>query len=421
MRHVVLVDAYAPARGLAPAFREAGHDCVRVQSTAEVPRAYRGSLDLEAYAANIVHRGDLAETARLLSAYEPVAVLAGGELGVELADALSEELGLPSNGTELSRARRDKFEMIECVAAHGLRTARQLLVTDAEELREWHRQVGGRIVVKPLRSTASDGVSFCETPEQAVAAYEAILGREDVFSHRNEGAVAQEYLVGAEYMVNTVSRSGRHHVTDVWGSGRISLNGVTDLLVESTLVDSSSHLLEPLSRYAFGVLEALGIRYGPAHLELKLSPSGPCLVEAGARIAGGELPYYTRSAVGESQLDWTVDCYVRPERFDARCGEPYRIRQHFGWAAMASPHTGTIHRYRGIEAIRALESFQGMRQFVAPGEQITKTVDDTTFPLTVTLQHLSEGVVHRDLNTIRYLDGHGFYELEGTDARRASQ
>lgn len=412
MKHVVLVDSYAPARGLAPAFRAAGYDCVRVQSTSEVPRIYRDSWGLGDYVTNIVHSGDLTETARLLSAYEPVAVLTGSELGVELADELSERLGVATNGTKLSKARRDKFEMVERVAEHGLRTARQLRVTDAEQLRAWHEQLGGRIVVKPLRSAASDGVAFCDTPEQAVAAYESILGQENVFSLRNDGAVAQEYLVGAEYMVNTVSRAGRHHITDVWGSGRIALNGVADLLVEGTLVDPDSNLLPPLSGYAFDVLDALEISYGPAHLEIKLTPAGPCLVEAAARIAGGELPYYTRSAVGESQLDWTVDCYVRPERFDARCGEPYRIRHHFGWAAMASPHTGTLSCYRSIEAIRALESFHGMRQFVVPGGQLKKTVDDTTFPLTVTLQHGSEGVVHRDLNTIRYLDGYSFYELE---------
>jgi len=35
------------------------------------------------------------------------------ESGVELADTLSEQLKLPSNGTKLSRARRDKYEMVE--------------------------------------------------------------------------------------------------------------------------------------------------------------------------------------------------------------------------------------------------------------------------------------------------------------------
>jgi hypothetical protein len=48
-----------------------------------------------------------------------VAVLAGAETGVELADQLSESLGLRSNGTAFSEARRNKFEMGEAVRAAG--------------------------------------------------------------------------------------------------------------------------------------------------------------------------------------------------------------------------------------------------------------------------------------------------------------
>ncbi|MFJ5233204.1 ATP-grasp domain-containing protein [Kitasatospora sp. NPDC088391] len=415
MKHVVLVDPYAPARGLPPAFLEAGYSCVRLQSTAEIPEVYRGPLDLSGYVTNVVHRGDVEETARLLAAYRPEAVLTGSELGVELADELSELMGLDSNGAKLSAARRDKFQMIEQVASAGLRTPRQVHTADEAELRAWHREVGGRIVVKPLRSAAGDGVAFCDTPEESAAALAAIMGRENIFSLPNLGVVAQEYLQGAEYIVNTVSRAGRHHVTDVWGSGRLQVNGITDLLVESFLVDQDAPGVAAMTAYAFAVLDALGIRFGPSHLEIKLTPGGPCLVEVGARISGGELPYFAAEAIGESQLDWTVDCFVRPERFDARCGTPYRIGRHFAWSALASPLEGTLAAYRGVERIEALESFRALRTFVPPGGTLRRTVNDMTYPLTVTLHHESEGVLRRDLNTIRYLDGAGFYDVAPTE------
>jgi len=414
MKYVVLVDPYKPARGLPPLFQEAGYQCVRVQSTPEVPLVYRGPLDLSDYVVNIVHDGDLEATVRELSAYSPEAVLTGSELGVELADALSERLGLDTNGTAQSTARRDKFEMIEQVAARGLRTPRQVRVTDAAQIKAWHAGVGGRIVVKPLRSAAGDGVAFCDTVAESEAAYQAIAGRDNIFSLPNLGAVAQEYLVGEEYIVNTVSREGRHQVTDVWGSGRLALNGIRDLLVESELIDPATRDYEPLVAYAREVLDALGIRFGAAHLEIKMTPGGPCLVEAAARISGGELPYYATEAIGESQLRWLVDCYVRPDRFDERYGEQYRIKHHFAWAALASPVGGTLNGYRDVDKIEALESFREMRIFVSPGELIKPTVDDLGYPLTVTLHHESEGVVKRDLNTIRYLDGYGFYDVEPT-------
>lgn len=409
----MVVDAYAASRSLVLEFRNRGFSCVRVQSTREVPFVYRSApYDPGDFVADIVHDGDAAATVAAVAEYRPIAVVAGGEIGVELADLLAERLGLPGNGTALSAARRDKYLMIEAVRAAGLRAARQLRVTDAAELAAWHRGLGGRVVVKPPRSAASQGVFFCDAPEESVAAFRALAGADDVFSRPNDGAVAQEYLPGTEYMVNTVSRDGRHHLCDVWRTSRISANGVVDLCDALALIDSADPVVAPLEEYAFGVLDALGIRHGPAHLEIRMTPEGPCLVEVGARIAGGGIPACATLGIGESQLEWTVDAYTRPERFHARAGSRYAVRRHCVIVGMVSPVEGVLAEYRGIEEIKALESFHDLVTPVRPGERIRRTVDDLGYPVIVTLLHELEEVVQRDLNTIRHLDGAAFYVLE---------
>ncbi|MFJ8150392.1 ATP-grasp domain-containing protein [Streptomyces sp. NPDC096048] len=410
---IVMVDAYAPVRSLVLTFLEQGCSIVRVQSTREVPYVYRTAPFVPGdFIADIVHDGDLDATVAAVAVYEPAAVVSGGESGVEFADLLAERLGLPGNGTELSAARRDKHLMVEAVRAAGLRAARQLRATDGDELAAWHRELGGRVVVKPPRSAGSQGVFFCDTPEESVAAFESLAGADDVFSRPNEGAVAQEYLPGTEYMVNTVSRDGRHHVCDVWRTGRLSANGVVDLCDALMLIDSESRVVEPLREYAFGVLDALGIRHGPAHLEIRMTPAGPCLVEIGARVAGGGIPACAGLGIGESQLEWTVDAYLRPDRFHSRAGTPYRVRRYSAIAGMVSPAEGVLSEYRGIEEIERLESFHGLATLVKPGQQISRTVDDLTYPVVVTLLHDLEEVVQRDLNTIRHLDGAAFYALD---------
>jgi biotin carboxylase len=417
---VALVDTYETAdHGLpqtatriAPTFRALGADCVRVQSTPEVPGQYRSSAPtLSNYRDNIVHDGDLDKTLAALAVHEPVAVLPGGEYAVNFTDVLSEALGVPSNGTALSNTRRDKFAMVEAVTAAGLRGARQLRTADESELAEWHRGMGGRVVVKPSRSAGGDGVAFCDTPEQSVRALRTITGRQNVFAEDNDVVVAQEYLVGTEYMVNTVSLDGMHHVCDIWKTQRFCVNGITDLLGACCLVPRRGPGHDELIDYAFAVLDAVGIRYGAAHLEVKLTPQGPCLIEVGARLCGGDLPHFARLAIGESQLDWMADACLRPERFHARCAEDYQIRRHCSWAPMLSPVAGTLRRYRALEEIRRLESFHEMWQLTKPGQPLRRTVDDTTFPILVTFLHEVDEIVLRDLGTLRYLDGAGFYEL----------
>ncbi|WP_204079583.1 hypothetical protein [Mycobacterium riyadhense] len=67
--------------------------------------------------------------------------------------------------------------------------------------------------------------------------------------------------------------------------------------------------------------------------------------------------------------------------------------------------------YRGLEAIKELESFCDMRLLVKPGQQLHRTIDDSTYPISLTLMHAIDEVLLRDLATLRYLDGEGFYEL----------
>ncbi len=409
--YVLVVDAFGPARFFPPEFRKAGYECVRVQSSGEVPRVYAGSVDLSLYADNIVHSGDFAETLRAVGAYAPVAVVAGSEFGVEFADRLSEALDLPTNGTALSPARRDKFRMIETIKAAGLRGARQLLVSDEEELRQWHEESGGRVVLKPLRSAANDGVSFCETPQESVAAFRKILGSENVFSEENTGVVAQEYLFGPEYVVNTVSRDGRHHVCDVIGTTRISVNGMQDICNSVYLMPRRGEVQDQLVEYAFQVLDALGVRHGASHLEMKLTSTGPVLIEMGARIAGGDLPHYVQLATGESAFDWTVDACVRPERFFARCDTDYQIDRHLASVALVSPSAGTLRSLRHLEAVKNLESFHELRQFVPVGGQLVPTTNDSSYVGFVILLHKHEEIVMRDIGTVHYLDGEGMYEL----------
>lgn len=414
--HVVLVDTYgAIGTQLAEGFRDAGYIPLRVQSTPDVPIGLRGQPDRYPYSVNIVHRGDLAATVATLLPFHPVAVVAGTEPGVELADALSEALhpitGAPTNGTALSPARRDKYLMIERIKEQGLRGAQQILVTDEDQLRNWHKEIGGTVILKPLRSAANDGVSWCHSPVDAVQAFRRLNGRDNILAQSNDGVVAQECLVGAEYTVDTVSRDGVHQVCDIWETHRISANGIPDLTIAWRMLPAIGEVQDELVAYAFEVLDALGIQHGAAHAEIKMTADGPCLIEVGARIAGANLTGGARLGTGQSQLDWMVDAYVRPEKFAWRSGRPYPFDRHVAQATMVAPRSGTLISYRGLQAIEELPSFHNMRVRVNPGEQLSVTTDDLTYPIFVMLAHEVGEVLARDLWTLRYLDGASFYEL----------
>ncbi|MEU4565203.1 ATP-grasp domain-containing protein [Micromonospora sp. NPDC023956] len=420
---VVMVDVYAPTMRLARAFADAGCAVVRVRSTPEIPAVYQGHADPAAeafFADTVVHQGDVELTGKAVAAHDPVAVLTGGELGVELADRLSETLGLTSNGTRRSAARRDKYLQIATVRTAGLPTARQLLVTDAEELADWHRELGTRVVVKPVRSAGNDGVTFCDTPAESTAAYRAVAGARNIFSLPNEAVVAQEYLTGTEYVVNTVSRDGRHRTTDVWRYTKISANGVRDRISGAVLVAPTAPERDTLVRYAAAVLDALDVRHGPAHHEIMLTADGPRLVEVGVRLCGADTAAQALLALGESQVERTVQAYLDPAGFLAAVDTPQQLRRHVAMAFLTSPVTGILRGYPLLDRVRELESLHEIQIGVHPGQRLPLTVDDTTEPMMVVLGHPRAEVVERDLATVNWLDGPGFYDLEPASSAGAA-
>jgi len=282
----VVVDAYSTGARLAPRFAAAGLPVVHVQSSPTLPGFYlRGFRDGD-FAENVVHEGDLEATAKRVAAHDPAFVVVGSEPGVPLSDALSELLGLPSNGSALSAARRDKNAMSEALRGAGLRTAEALKTAGAEEAVAWAAERGGApVVVKPLDSAGTDGVSICTDAAAIRASFAANLGRPNALHGANKELLVQELLEGTQLFVNSISWEGVHHVSEVWRDNKLR-RGANFIYDYEELLPRHGEQQDQVVPYVESVLDALGIRFGPAHTEVMLTDSGPVLVESGARMHG---------------------------------------------------------------------------------------------------------------------------------------
>ena len=80
-----------------------------------------------------------------------VACIAGGEAGVDLADALSERLNVRTNGTSIPN-RRDKKLQQELIRKYGLRSVRQAAGTSLEQVESFLKNERYPLVLKPIES-----------------------------------------------------------------------------------------------------------------------------------------------------------------------------------------------------------------------------------------------------------------------------
>ncbi|MFD7702411.1 ATP-grasp domain-containing protein [Streptomyces caelestis] len=416
----VIVDGYSTGAFLPPAFAALGVEVVHVQSTPE-PMLTMLQPDPAAYRDRYVLSGEdgLPDTVAALAALAPVAVLAGQEPGVPLADRLGELLGLAGNGSALSAARRDKYRMIETLRAAGLRCARQSKGSDPEELAAWAATEGGfPAVVKPLSSASTDHVYVCRTTEEVAAAARRVLAATDIFGSRNTEALAQSFLAGTEYIVDTVGAGGEHYVCGVWEYEKTELPSGRRIYDRDVLLDPRAEPVPELIAYVLDVLRALGIEHGPAHAEVMMTPQGPALVEIGARLNGNMNPGFHDTCLGANQAHLTALAYTRPREFlDRYAGRVYTKRRE---AVVHNTRTEldgevTAVDQAVVDRIAALETVHLVGVKLAPGKRLRPTTDLLTSPLRIFMTGPDAESLRADHRTIQTLKD-AVYRLAETPA-----
>jgi biotin carboxylase len=411
MNCCIIVDAYSSGNLLAPELKSRGVECVHIQSTAEIPAAFRSSFHVEHFTTNIVHEGDAGKTLALCNKYQVSCVIAGCEIGVELADELSERLGLLSNGVRLSGTRRDKYKMVSQIETQGVRCIPSLKTGDYDEALRWVKQkVGWPVIVKPLRSAGSDLVSTCDSDAQLRKKFDVMIGNRDQFGILISEVLVQKKVHGSQYTVDTVSRHGKHHVTNIWSIVKGSHNG-WDFVCEYDELLSYRKVEIDIVNYTFNVLDALGIKYGPTHTELMMLEDGPILIEVGSRLHGAGFAIYSRECVGYSQVDMTVDAYIDEGAFLDKAQAPYELKKNLVIVELISGVKGMLKAISHIDKIQGLSSFFAMKLRLRPGDFIEKTINVISSPGHVVLIHSNMEVIRKDYEIIRDLERNGLYEV----------
>jgi len=399
----VVVDGYSAGNFFPAAFRAAGAEVVHLQSTAELIPTMLAPRFAE-YGRNIEATSEQ-EMLRQLERLSPVCVIPGQESAVQLADRLSEALGLPSNGTRLSSARRDKYQMIEALRAAGVRCVDQFKSEDPAAVVAWAQGRGGYpVVVKPISSAASDGVYICADAAAVARAAREVLATRNIFGFPNTEVLVQSYLAGTEYIVDTVSCDGERYVCGVWRYDKSLLSSGKNIYDRDILACQHEAPVPELISYIDKVLDALDIRWGAAHAEVIMTPEGPVLVEIGARLNGNLDPGFHDVCLGHNQAELTAMAYTSPEEFRKEFGgRTYEKRQPGVVYNVPTTLDGTVGSVDDaiVRSFRELPGVYSVHVKLGPGARIRPTVDLLTSPVRIYLTDADDKRVTADYAEIR--------------------
>ncbi|HEX8093143.1 ATP-grasp domain-containing protein [Jatrophihabitans sp.] len=222
-----------------------------------------------------------------------VGVTSSSEYFAAAAAELAGGLGLPHPDPAAIAACRDKATQRRLLRAQGVAGPAFATATSPHQAVELASSLGLPVVLKPVSGSGSVGVRLCHHLGEVAEGAGAALAGELAGIPAQRAVLVESCLDGPEFSVETFG-------TQVVGITAKHL-GASPYFVE-TGHDFPAPLppaaRAALAQTALRALVALGLGWGPAHVELRLGSTGPAVIEVNPRLAGGMIPNLVRSATG---------------------------------------------------------------------------------------------------------------------------
>jgi biotin carboxylase len=298
------------------------------------------------------------------------------DLDQDRAAAIAADLELSFHAPETVRVVHDKLEMRARLNRSGLENVPFGAVSSLADLERFCRTAGLPVVVKPSHGWASSGIGVIRCPEETAPAYRRAIEADPPLVGPSP-PMAERYFQGREFSVEVITHAGRHHVfaiTEKFSDQetRVELGHVVPARIDP---DEQALLVEHVG----AALTALGIRTGPTHTEVLLSPEGPVVIETHLRDAADEIPRLVEDATGVDMAELFlrqvlgVDIGALPGLLGRRQGPIYHGSGAIRY--LATDERGTLARIDGWDAVRAMAGVQDAQQLMPDGNRLHGLAD----------------------------------------------
>lgn len=337
------------------------------------PRIAAESRDLTRLGATLDLTGlDESEAADAVRDLAPAGITTFSEFALPQVSTIARAAALPANDESVVRNLTDKIAQRRTLAESGVDVVRFATVATAGDLRAAVDEVGLPAVLKPARGAGSRDTYLLSDREDVAVAADALPGRPAPAAATS--FVLEELLVGdpgvagpewGDYVsVDSVTTpDGRRHF-GVTGKLPLAPPFREQGMVFPAPLDPSIRF-EAL-RLAERALDAVGMTWGISHVELKLTASGPRVIEVNGRL-GGDVGWLVRTAAGvDPTAEALRNALGEPPSFeDVECSA-------VAFTYLVSPPLDAValHDVRGIEDVAKLPGIVSATVETPPGEKV---------------------------------------------------
>jgi biotin carboxylase len=320
-------------------------------------------------ALRVTDTGDLAAVldacARLADDGGLAGVASSSDHFVATAARAAARLGLPAPDADAVTRCRAKDLQRAALRAAGVLVPAFAVAEDGPGAERAAASIGYPVVVKPVTGSGSVGVRLCRDAGETRRHAAGLLARA---SDERGTPVPQRVLVeaavsGPEFSVETFDGAVVAVVAKHLGPEPHFVETGHDL--PAVLAADAEGRLGDTARQA---LTALGLGWGAAHTELRLSPAGPVVIEVNPRLAGGMIPVALRAATGVDLVAATV---ARAAGVQPAPGTPGA--GHAAIRFVLAGRDGRVTAVRGLAGAAAAPGVVTATATTAVGREIRRT------------------------------------------------
>ncbi len=250
----------------------------------------------------------LLETCRKLAVEQSLAgITSSSEYYYATAATLAQQLGLPSPKPRAIQNCRDKWNQRLRLQTAGIGVPAFHLANSVKEAVSAAQSLGFPVVVKPVNSTGSIGVKLCKDANEVTAHAEALLRK-----RKNDRGLPippriliESLAVGPEYSVEVFGKTVIGITEKHLGPLPHFVEVGHDYPAQLSAVDK-----EKINQVVLKALNTMDLGWGAAHVELRLTPDGPKIIEINPRLAGDYIPELVRRASGIDLISETISLTV---------------------------------------------------------------------------------------------------------------
>jgi biotin carboxylase len=291
------------------------------------------------------------------------AVLAVDDEGIVVAARAAERLGFRHNSPDAVAGTRDKVVMRERLSATEISQPSFRVIPLGADAVAAANEIGYPCVIKPVSRSASQGVirvNDATEARSAAARIRAIMG------DCPEPMIVEQYVPGAEVAVEGLLVNGRLQVLAVFDKPDPLVGPYFEETIYVTPSRHGAHTLIELERITARATEALGLREGPVHAELRIGPTGMVTVlELAARSIGGLCSRSLHFGGGVSLEEIIIRHALAMD-----VGAPHRKWLASGVMMLPIRSAGVLDRVLGQERARAVKGVVELQISIAPGRPV---------------------------------------------------